>query len=137
MPLGIELIEVTVANVRDIEQQIEMFAATPNGGLLLLPDITNGSNRQLIFRLATQFKLPAIYSSRTYPSEGGLMAYSNASSIRDAAVYVDRLLRGAEISDLPIQFPSKFELVVNLKAAKAIGLTIPESFLLRADEIIE
>jgi putative ABC transport system substrate-binding protein len=93
----------------------------------------------LINKLALKYRLPTIYTSRDYAAEGGMMSYGadNVEPYRVAASYVDRILRGTKVSELPVQFPTKFELVVNLKTAKAIGLTIPESFLLRADEVIE
>jgi putative ABC transport system substrate-binding protein len=97
------------------------------------------ANGDLMMRLAIEHRLPAIFPDRTYPAAGGLMSYGSdiLDLWRRAPVYVDRLLRGAKVADLPVQFPTKFELVVNLKTAKAIGLTIPEAFLLRADEVIE
>jgi putative ABC transport system substrate-binding protein len=93
----------------------------------------------MIIEVAAQRRLPSIYNSRFEAAAGGMMAYGTdgVDLYRRAASYVDRLLRGAKVSELPVQYPTKFELVVNLKAAKAIGLTIPESFLLRADEVIE
>jgi len=93
----------------------------------------------LINRLALQYRLPAIYPAKAYAAEGGLMGYG-ADTVQlalAAASYVDRILRGAKISELPVQFPTKFELVINLKTAAAIGLTIPDSFLFRADEVIK
>jgi len=107
--------------------------------LLVLPPVPSGTNRDTIIRLAVQHRLPAIYNNRDLASAGGLMSYGpdGADQYRRTATYVDRLLRGAKVSDLPVQFPTKFELVINLKTAKAIGLTIPEAFLLRADEVIE
>ena len=94
---------------------------------------------ELIFRLATQHRLPAIYPTRGFAEKGGLMAYGadNADLFRNAASYVDRILHGAKPSDLTIQFPTKFELVVNLKTAKSIGLNIPKSLLARAGEVME
>ena len=105
----------------------------------MLPAPPTGTNRDTIIRLATQHRLPAIYPIRDSAAAGGLMSFGSslADQYRRAATYVDRLLRGAKVSELPVQFPTKFELVVNLKTAKAIGLTIPEAFLLRADELIE
>jgi putative ABC transport system substrate-binding protein len=94
---------------------------------------------EAILRLAIQHRLPAIYFLRPIATAGGLLTYAadRDDLYRRAATYVDRLLRGAKVSELPVQFPTKYELVVNLKTAKAIGLTIPEAFLLRADEVIE
>jgi ABC-type uncharacterized transport system substrate-binding protein len=118
---------------------IDAFAAAPNGGLLVMPPPTSVAIRDTIFELATQYRLPAIYGYRDIAVAGGLMTYGSnvAERYRGAASYIDRLLRGAKVSELPVQFPTKYELVVNLKTAKAIGLTIPEAFLLRADEVIE
>jgi putative ABC transport system substrate-binding protein len=107
--------------------------------LLFPPDNTTFSHRETIFALAVQHRLPAIFSNSSYARGGGLMSYGTkpVEAYREAAIYVDRLLRGAKVSELPVQFPTKFELVINLKTAKAIGLTIPEALLLRADELIE
>jgi len=135
-------VKVTRAPVRtaaDIERVIGTFAAEPNGGLILPPDGFITTYRQLIVRLALRHRLPAIYSQGERADDGGLMSYGveTVELFRNAATYVDRILRGAKVADLPVQFPTKFELVVNLKTAKAMGLTIPEAFLLRADRLIE
>jgi putative ABC transport system substrate-binding protein len=110
-----------------------------SGGLLILPPPPPTAILDAILRLAALHRLPSIYSNRTIVEAGGLLAYAagNADSGRRAAAYVDRLLRDAKVSELPVQFPTKYDLKINLKTAKAIGLNIPESFLLRADEIIE
>ena len=117
---------------------IDAFAAEPNGGLLVVPVLPEDSF-QMLHRLALQHRLPTIHSNRRFVAAGGLMGYGTdfPDNYRRAATYVDRLLRGAKVSDLPVQFPTKFELVVNLKTAKSIGLIIPEALLLRADEVIE
>jgi putative ABC transport system substrate-binding protein len=137
--LGVKVTKVPVRDIIDIVRTVDAFASEPNGGLLLLADNTITANRETIFRLAVQHRLPAIYGGKFYASDGGLMAYGveYANLYRDAATYVHRILRGAMVSELPVQFPSKFDLVINLKIAKDIGLTIPESFLLRADELID
>jgi putative tryptophan/tyrosine transport system substrate-binding protein len=139
--LGVQVIKTPVFNVVDIVRAIDAFAAGPNGGLLVLPPAPTTTIRDTIFQLAAQHRLPAIYTNtnRIDATAGGLMFYgpSFADRHRLAASYVDRLLRGAKVSDLPVQFPTKYELIVNLKTARAIGLTIPQSFLLRADEVIE
>jgi putative ABC transport system substrate-binding protein len=137
--LGVKAIRTPYRTDAELERAIDNFAAQPNGGLVLVPPPPSPSNRQLIIRLAAKYRLPTIYASKDFPAEGGLMAYASdsAEQLRTAASYVDRLLRGAKVSELPVQFPTKFELVINLKTAKAIGLTIPEAFLLRADEVIE
>jgi ABC-type uncharacterized transport system substrate-binding protein len=136
--LGVRTIRTPVRNAIDIVHAIDAFAAEPNGGLLVLPP-ANSALRETIMQLAAQHRLPAIYPTRADAAEGGLLAYSTdlVDLNRNAATYVDRLLRGAKVSDLPVQFPTKFELAVNLNTAKAIGLTISEAFLLRADELIE
>lgn len=105
----------------------------------MLPDVTTAVHRELIVALAVRHRLPAVYSNRYFVASGGLVSYGVdiVDLYRRAASYVDRILKGAKPSDLPVQAPTKFELVVNLKAAKAIGLTIPELFLLRADEVID
>jgi putative ABC transport system substrate-binding protein len=137
--LGVPVVSTPVHNAIETVHAIDAFAADPNGGLLVLPPPPNTSARNLILQLAEHHKLPAIYPSRDDAAAGGLLAYATdlVDLNRRAASYVDRLLRGAKISQLPVQFPTKFELVVNLKAAKAIGLTIPESLLLRADQVVE
>jgi putative ABC transport system substrate-binding protein len=136
--LGVPTVNRPVHNVVDIVQAIDAFAAEPNGGLLVLPPPPNTSVRNTILQLAEQHKLPAIYPSQADAAAGGLLAYATdlVDLDRRAVSYVDRLLRGAKVSELPVQFPTKFELVINLKAATAIGLTIPESLLFRADEVI-
>ena len=134
---AVQTIKLPVRDAIDIVRAIDAFAAEPNGGLLVLPPPPTGANRETIIRLAAQHRLPAIFNNRDVAAAGGLMSYGNdvVDQHRRAASYVDRLLRGAKVSELPVQFPTKFELVVNLKTAKAIGLTIPEAFLLRADEV--
>ena len=116
------------------------FAALPNGGLLVLPPAPVAASRDAIFRLATQHRMPAVYAGdRLLAAAGGLMTYGSDFRDRDqrAAIYVDRHLRGARVADLPVQFPIKYDLVINLKTARALGLTIPASILARADEVIE
>jgi ABC-type uncharacterized transport system substrate-binding protein len=137
--LALKTIELPFRDAIGIVRAIDAFATEPNGGLLVLPPPPGGANRQTIIRLAEQHRLPTIYPDANDPRFGGLISYASnaADRYRGAASYVDRLLRGAKVSDLPVQFPTKFELIINLKTAKAIGLTIPEAFLLRADELIE
>ncbi len=135
-------IEVSPINVRDtseIERAIEMFAGTANGGLI----ITSGSlatvHRDLIVTLAARHKLPAVYVERFLVAGGGLISYGpdRIDQFRRAAGYVDRILRGEKPADLPVQAPTKYELVINLKTAKALGITVPPTLLARADEVIE
>jgi putative ABC transport system substrate-binding protein len=123
----------------ELERAIAAFAADPNGGLIVLPGEGIRQSRRIISRLAAQYRLPAIYQDDTFAKGGGLMSYGPnfPDIVRQTASYVDKILRGAKVGDLPVQFPTRFELVVNLKTAKAIGLTIPESFLVRTDAIIE
>jgi putative ABC transport system substrate-binding protein len=132
-------IKATAAGLRDVaevEPAIAAMAGSDDGGLMVLPGIRYVAT---IIALAAKYRLPAIYSARFYAADGGLMSYGAETlpQWRESATYVDRILRGAKVSELPVQFPTKFDLVVNLKTAKAIGLTIPGSFLLRADEVIE
>jgi putative ABC transport system substrate-binding protein len=122
----------------DLVHAIDAFAAAPDGGLIVLPPPLI-PDRVTIMKLAVEHRLPAMYSQRALAIEGGLISYSAdpVEQSRRAAFYVDRLLRGAKVADLPVQFPTQYRLVVNMQTAKAIGLTIPEAFLLHADEIIE
>jgi putative ABC transport system substrate-binding protein len=121
-------------NSAEIESVVEAFAATPNGALMLAGPLP--AEFETIGRLALKHRLPLVYQT---PGEGVLIAYGTYSSdlVRGAASYIDRILRGSKPGDLPVQFPTKYRLAINLKTAKAIGLTVPESMLLRADEIIE
>jgi len=135
---GVELVLAGVRNPADIERAINAFAPT-KGALIVLPSFVTVSHRDLIIALAARYGLPAIYSYRFFATSGGFMSYGVdlADQHRRAASYVDLILKGSKPGDLPVQLPTKFELVVNLKTAKALGLTIPEPFLQRADEVIE
>jgi putative ABC transport system substrate-binding protein len=137
--LGIHAIKTPFRNAIDIVRAIDSFAAEPNGGLVILPPPNTTAGRETIVPLAAQHRLPEIYPGPGDAAAGGLLAYTTdtVDRHRHAASYVDRLLRGAKVADLPVQFPTKFELVINLKTAKAIGLTIPEALLSRADKVIE
>ena len=137
--LGIEVVPAPVANADEIEQSIQSFARVPNGGLLAPNDSTVEANRDLVIALAARHRLPAVYAFRDFVTAGGLMYYGTDLIVqfRRAASYVDRILRGAKPSDLPVEAPIKYETVVNLKAAKAIGLDVPPSLLVRADKVIE
>jgi putative ABC transport system substrate-binding protein len=139
--LSVQVSDTPVRDPFTIVRAIDAFATEPNGGLIVLPTTTTvGANRDTILHLTEQYRLPTIYSTRRGLIEaGGLISYGAvaADRVRSAASYVDRLLRGAKVSDLPVQFPTKFELVINLKTAKALGLTVPPSILLRADEVIQ
>ena len=137
--LGVNL---TPADVRDsggVEPAIAAFAAEENGGLIVLPDPIFNTLRDSIVEWAARYRLPAIYPFPFYARAGGLLSYGidQLDQFRGAAVYVDRILKGEKPSDLPVQAPTKYELVINLKAAKALGLTVSPTFLARADEVIE
>jgi putative ABC transport system substrate-binding protein len=137
---GVHVTKNPVRNADEIERTVTAFAAEPGGGLIVLPPALLGPERQLLNRLAVQHRLPVIYQDRSFAVEGGLLSYG-ADMVdmhrHGAPPYVDRILRGAKPGDLPVQFPTKFTLVVNLKTAKAMGLTISEQFLNLADEVIE
>jgi putative tryptophan/tyrosine transport system substrate-binding protein len=137
--LALKAIKAPYRNAGELERVIDAFAAEPNGGLVMMPPPPVPSNRELINRLAVKHRLPTIYPAKEYAALGGMMGYGTQQPklLEIVASYVDRLLRGAKINELPVQFPTKFDLVVNLKTARAIGLTISEAFLLRADELIE
>ena len=137
--LAIEVVPKPIETAADIERAIESFARTPNSGLLLPPDTTTVLHRDLIIALAARYRLPAVYALRVFVAAGGLMSYGTdqAEIFRQAALYVDRILRGAHPADLPVQAPTKFETTLNLRTAKALGLTVPPGLLLAADEVIE
>jgi len=138
--LLVESTAVAVHGPDDIERTIEAFARDgPNGGLLVLPDNFISAHRELIVALAEKYRLPAIYPFRFFVNAGGLLSYGVdvLDMYRGAASYVDRILKGAKPGDLPVQQPTKFELAINLKTAKALGLTVPAPLLARADEVIE
>jgi len=137
--LAIDLVLTLVANTAEIERAIEVFASVPNGGLVLPPDATTTAHRDLIVALAARHHLPAVYSIRPFVTAGGLMSYGVdfTDMFRQAASYVDRILRGDNPADLPVQAATKFETIVNLKTAKALGLTVPPGLLVAADEAIE
>jgi ABC-type uncharacterized transport system substrate-binding protein len=123
----------------EIEGVIAAQARNPGGGLIVMPDAFNMANRELIIALAARYGVPAIYYRREFPESGGLIAYGAdfAEQFRPAAGYIDRIFKGAKPADLPIQAPTKFELVINLNTAKALGLAVPQALLVAADEVIE
>jgi ABC-type uncharacterized transport system substrate-binding protein len=123
----------------EIEGVIAAQARDPGGGLIVMPDSFNVGNPELIVALAARYGIPAIYYHRLFPELGGLIAYGAnfAEQFHPAAGYIDRIFRGTNPADLPIQAPTKFELVINLTTAKALGLTVPEALLVAADEVIE
>ena len=135
-------LEVTSFKKRDaseIERAITAFAQSPNGGLILTPGGPALAHRDLIITLAARFKLPAVYFDRAFVTAGGLLSYGpdRIDLYRRAAGYVNRILRGEKPGDLPVQAPTKYQLVINIKTAKALGLTVPPQLLARADEVIE
>jgi putative ABC transport system substrate-binding protein len=136
---SVEATGAPVHNAGDIELAISSVVREPGGGLIVLPDPFTVSHLKQIIELAARYKLPAIYSTRDYANEGGLMAYGTDifDIYRRAASYVDQILKGANPANLPVQASTKFVLVINLTTAKALGLTLPPSLLDRADEVIE
>jgi putative tryptophan/tyrosine transport system substrate-binding protein len=137
--LGVEVIPVNMRDGADIERSVETFARLPNGGLIPAASAAAVHHRDLIIKLADRHKLPAVYWDRFFIAAGGLVSYGPdlVEEFRQAAGYVDRILKGEKPSDLPVQQPTKFELAVNLKTAKALGLAVPQALLARADEVIE
>jgi putative tryptophan/tyrosine transport system substrate-binding protein len=137
--VGMEVSPVSARDATEIERAITAFAQSANGGLILTAAPYVGVHRDLIITLAARYKLPAVYDNRSEAAAGGLISYGPnfAEECRRAAGYVDRILKGAKPADLPVQAPTKYELAVNLKTAKALGLTIPGTVLARADEVIE
>jgi putative tryptophan/tyrosine transport system substrate-binding protein len=136
---GVQLTAAYAHNPAEIGRAIDAFAGTPNAGMIALPSPFAQTHRELIIALAAKHRLPAIYANRSYVTSGGLMSYSSdwVDQYRQAASYVDRILKGALPADLPVQAPTKYELVLNLKTAKALGLDVPLFLQQRADEVIE
>ena len=137
--LGIELKPIGIRNASDIERGLAAFASAPDGGLVVTVSGLVIQNRRLISTLMERHRLPAVYAYRFFVTGGGLMSYGPNfnEQFRGAAGYVDRILKGEKPADLPVQAPTKFELVINLKTAKSLGLAIPPTLLARADEVIE
>src|SRR5262245_46432130 len=137
--IGIEVSPVNVRDPGEIEQAVTAFARTPNGGMIVPGSALAVVNRNLIITLAARHKLPAIYYTRFFVSSGGLMSYGTdtITPFRLAAGYVDRILKGEKPADLPVQAPTKYDLVINLKTARALEIMVPSSLLARADEVIE
>jgi putative tryptophan/tyrosine transport system substrate-binding protein len=132
---------ITVASrsAAELTRAVDAFAQSPNGGLLVLPDVTNLIHRDQIIALAARHRLPAVYPYRYYAASGGLLSYGSEQTdlFRRAASYVDRVLKGTSPGELPVQAPVKYELVINMKTAKALGLEVPPMLIARADEVIE
>jgi putative ABC transport system substrate-binding protein len=138
--VGVEVSPINLgADADEIEQSVTAFARAANGGLIVAAGPLSTVNRDLIIALAARHKLPAVYYERTFVTDGGLISYGPdlTDQFRRAAAYVDRILKGEKPADMPVQAPTKYELVINLKTAKAFGLEIPSSVLARADEVIE
>ena len=137
--LRMEVIPINIGEAGEFERSVAAFARVPNGGLVVTPSGPSLLHRNLIVALAAQYKLPAVYFKRTFAAAGGLVSYGAdfLNQYRQAAGYVDRILKGEKPGDMPVQAPTKYELVLNLKTAKALGLTVPPSVLSRADEVIE
>jgi putative tryptophan/tyrosine transport system substrate-binding protein len=137
--LGLEVSPVNVRDADEIERAVADFARSPNGGLIITGSALAIVRRHLIITLAARHQLPAVYFQRTLVADGGLISYGTdlLDQYRRAAGYVDRILKGEKPADLPVQTPTKYELVINLKTAKALGLEIPSSLLARADEVME
>ena len=136
---GMEVSPVDVRDAGEIERAVTAFAGSPNGGLIASSNPGTSIHRKLIIMLAARHKLPAVYFEHTFAADGGLISYGPdyIDQYRQAAGYVDRILKGEKPANLPVQAPTKFELVLNLKTAKALGLTVPASLLARADEVIK
>ena len=139
LPLRVKLIALGVHTAAEIERVVSEFAREPNGGLIVAPHAVTVEHRNVILGLAAQHRLPALYSLRNVAQNGGLISYGTnpIDPFRQGASYVDRILKGEKPGDLPVQLPTKYELVVNLKTAKALGLSLPPALLARADEVIE
>jgi putative ABC transport system substrate-binding protein len=137
--LGVELRPVDVRDPTEIERSLTAFARAPNGGLIVTGSASSTVHRGPIIRVAARHRLPAVYPFRRFVADGGLISYGpdTIDQYRRAAAYVDRILKGEKPADLPVQAPTKYELVINLKTAKALGLEVPPILLARADEVIE
>ena len=137
--VGVEVIPISVRDAGETERAITAFARSPNGGLIVTGSTLAAVHRDLIVTLAAQHKLPAVYFARYFVVGGGLISYGPGfvDQYRDAASYVDRILKGEKPADLPVQTPTKYELVINLKTARALGLDVPPTLRARADEVIE
>jgi ABC-type uncharacterized transport system substrate-binding protein len=137
--LGVEPITRFVHSANDIEAAVTALGQAPNSGLIVAPETFTTANRELFIALAERNRVPAIYALRQFPATGGLMSYGpdTVDTVRRAAGYIDRILRGEKPAELPVQAPTKFEFVINAKTAKALGLELPPTLLVRADEVIE
>jgi putative ABC transport system substrate-binding protein len=136
---GVELSTIDARDASEIERGVAAFADGSNGGLIVTASSITATHRELIVMLAARYRLPAVYPFRYFVTDGGLISYgpNSTDQFRRAAGYIDRILKGEKTTDLPVQAPTKYELAINLKTAKALGLTVPPSLLARADEVIE
>jgi putative tryptophan/tyrosine transport system substrate-binding protein len=138
---GVQVSEAPVHEKDEIEKVLAAQARTPGGGLIVMPDVFNTKNRDLIIALAARYSIPAIYSTAAafFVQSGGLIGYNDDyfEEARLAAGYIDRILRGGKVADLPVQAPTKYQLMINLKTAKALGLTVPMTLLATADKVID
>ena len=139
LSVGVDVIAVDIHDAGEIERSLANFVRAPNGGLILTASALAALHHNLIIELAARYKLPSVYTQPRYVTDGGMISYGPdiVDQYRRAAVYVDRILKGEKPGDLPVQAPTKYELVINLKTAKTLGLTIPQSLLATADEVIE
>jgi len=137
--VGVEVRPINMRDATEIERSVATFADTPDSGLILTASALAAIHRDLVIMLAARHKLPVVYHNRFYATAGGLVSYGPdfTDQFRRAALYVDRILKGEKPANLPVQAPTKYELTINLKTAKALGLTVPPSLLARADEVIE
>jgi len=136
--VGVDVSPINLGDAAEIEREVATFAQSANGGLISTASALSQVHRDLIITLAAQHKLPAVYQERNYVTAGGLISYGPnfVYQFRRAADYVDRILKGEKPADMPVQAPTKYELVINLKTAKALGLAVPPSLRARADEVI-
>jgi putative ABC transport system substrate-binding protein len=137
--LGVDINPIDVRNPGEIERALATFAQSANRGMIVTPSASELANRDLIIELAARYKLPAVYAFRSAVTRGGLISYGPdlVEQFRRGATYIDRILKGERAADLPVQAPTKFELIINLKTAKTLGITIPQPLLASADEVIE
>jgi putative tryptophan/tyrosine transport system substrate-binding protein len=138
-PVGIELSTIGMRDANEVEQAIAAFARDPNGGLVVTASALGANHPELIAKLASRHNLPAVYPFRYFVAAGGLICYGPdyLDQYRRAAAYVDRILKGEKAADLPVQAPTKYELAINLRTAKTLGLKVPPALIARADEVIE
>ena len=136
---GMEASPINLRDARELERTVSTFARSANGGLIVTSSGLAITHREMIVMLAAKHQLPAVYYSRGFVAAGGLISYGSdrVDQFRSAAGYVDRILKGDKPADMPVQAPTKYELVINLKTAKALGLEVPPTLLARADEVIE